>query len=208
MNTQKNNSRNTAQQDVDSNLEPSASNLYEMKVAYAEALLDQVDAAQLEILDLQKDISLLQTMENALDLITENLAKVRRLVSEKEACANDRITINALLDEIRNLLMINMLVADDTVSEGHCLFRDNIIRMNCDTLGDLTLTTSRIPEIAGLENNDTQATLDSLDTAARTINRQYQRVGALRRALRRHYEQLRTETAVLMAARKMIQQEN
>ena len=176
-----------------------------MQAAYAEALLDQVDIAQKQIRDLQGDISLLQTAENALDLISENLAKVRRLVTEKQTCSTGEAVAD-LNHEIRNLLMINMLVVEDTELNGHYLFRDDIIRMRSDTGSELTLTTTRVPEIAGIDTNDTQATLDSLDSAARTINRQYQRIGELMRALLAGYRQLQSETTLLMTARQELKQ--
>lgn len=204
MKTQQANLTSTAQQDASEQM-PLTSDLHEMKNAYAEALLDQVDTMQIQIRDLQEDLSLLQTAENALDLMSENLAKVRRLVIEKQTCASIESTA-VRLDEIRNLLMINMLVAEDTELNGHYLFKDDIIRMNSDTSGERTLTTSRIPEITGLENNDTQATMDSLDMAARTINRQYERIGALTRALRQHDEQLQSEAAVLKNALQEVKQ--
>lgn len=208
MNTQQTNLTNDAQQDACSEQTLSASARCEMQAAYAEALLDQVDAAQEQIRNLQDDISLLQTAENALDMISENLAKIRRLATERQAHSTGRRTVADLNDEIRNLLMINMLVAEDTELNGHFLFRDDIIRMNCDTRGELTLTTTRIPEIAGVENNDTQATLDSLDMAARTINRQYQRITELMQALLNHYRQLQREAALLMNARQTLRHED
>lgn len=205
MNTQKPNLTNAAQQDACLEQVPSASELCEMQAAYAEALLDQVDIAQKQIRDLQGDISLLQTAENALDLISENLAKVRRLVTEKQTCSTGEAVAD-LNHEIRNLLMINMLVVEDTELNGHYLFRDDIIRMRSDTGSELTLTTTRVPEIAGIDTNDTQATLDSLDSAARTINRQYQRIGELMRALLAGYRQLQSETTLLMTARQELKQ--
>jgi hypothetical protein len=206
MNTQQPSLTNAAQQDACSEQVPSVSARCEMQAAYAETLLDQVDAAQEQIRYLQDDISLLQTAENAMDLISENLAKVRRLISERQAYSTCEQTVANVNDQIRNLLMINMLVAEDTELNGHFLFKDDIIRMNCDTRGELTLTTTRIPEIAGIDTNDTQATLDSLDSAARTINRQYQRIGQLMRALLAGYRQLQSETTLLMTARQELKQ--
>lgn len=205
MSTQQTNTENTKQQDTcidEQALSVSACN--GMHAAYAEALLDQVDTAQLQIQNLQDDISLLQTAENALDLISENLAKVRRLVTEKHnsACENDTA---ARSDEIRNLLMVNMLIAEDTELNGHYLFRDDIIRMTSCPNRELTLTTTRIPDIAGIDNNDTQATLDSLDIAARTINRQYKRISTLMRALLEHYRQLRFKANLLMNTHQTLQ---
>jgi len=208
MNTQQTNLTNAAQQDACFEQTLSASARCEMQAAYAEALLDQVDAAQEQIRDLQDDISLLQTAENALDMISENLAKVRRLVTERQAHSTCRRTVADLNDEIRNLLMINMLVAEDTELNGHFLFRDDIIRMNSDTRGELTLTTTRLPEIVGIDTNDTQATLDSLDSAARTINRQYNRITELMRALLDGYRQLQCETTLLTTAQQSLQQED
>jgi flagellin-like hook-associated protein FlgL len=201
MNTQQPNLTTAAQQDTGSEQTPSASERCKMQAAYAEALLDQVDTAQKQIRDLQGDISLLKTAENALDMVSENLAKVRRLVTEKQACST-RDGVADLNHEIRNLLMINMLVVEDTELNGHCLFRDDIIRMSSDTRGELTLTTTRLPEIAGIDTNDTQATLDSLDSAACTINRQYRRITKLMRTLLDGYRQMQYETTLLMSARQ------
>jgi len=208
MNTQQSNLINAAQQDACSERVPSASARCEMQAAYAEALLDQVDAAQMQIRDLQDDISLLQTAENALDMISENLAKIRRLVTERQAYSTFEHTVADLNHEIRNLLMINMLVAEDTELNGHYLFKDDIIRMSSDPRGELTLTTTRIPEIAGIDTNDTQATMDSLDSAAHAINRQYQRIGQLMRALLEIYQQLQTETTLLTTARQNLKRED
>jgi flagellin-like hook-associated protein FlgL len=206
MNTQQPNLTNAAKQDACSEQTLSASARCEMQAAYAEALLDQVDAAQEQIRDLQDDISLLQTAENALDMISENLAKVRRLVMERQTYSTCKRTVADLNDEIRNLLMINMLVAEDTELNGHFLFRDNIIRMSSDTGGELTLTTTRLPEIAGIDTNDTQATLDSLDSAARTINRQYNRITELLRTLLDNYRHLQHEAALLANEQRELKQ--
>jgi flagellin-like hook-associated protein FlgL len=206
MNTQHPNLTNAAQQDACSEQTLSASARREMQAAYAKALLDQVDAAQEQIQDLQDDISLLQTAENALDMISENLAKVRRLAMEKQTYSTRKQTVADLNDEIRNLLMINMLVAEDTELNGHFLFRDDIIRMSSNARGELTLTTTRLPEIAGIDTNDTQATLDSLDSAARTINRQYERIAELMRTLLDNYRQLQHETIVLTTAQRELKQ--
>lgn len=201
MNAQANNTANAQQQAACTDSQAiSDMSREQLKAEYAEALLDQVDAAQAQIRNLQDDISLLQTAENALDLISENMAKIRRLVAEKQKYTTSRSATAALNDEIRNLLMVNMLVAEDTELNGHRLFRDDIIRMSCCTNDELTLTTTQLPEIAGIDTNDTQATLDSLDIAARTINRQYNRIADLMRGLMEYYQQLRGETILLMNA--------
>lgn len=197
MNTRQNNLTEMNQQDICID-EQVLSACSDMELANAETLLDQIEAAQLQTQDLQDDISLLQTTENALDLISENLAKVKRLVTEKQNCSADHATTVALNDEIRNLLMINLLIAEDTERNGRYLFRDDIIPMTGCGDSELTLTTTRIPEIAGIDNNDIQATMDSLDMAARTINRQYQRIGSLMRQLLKDYQQLLNEASLLM----------
>jgi hypothetical protein len=203
MNTEQTNLTNTKQQDVCTDERAlSVSARFEMEAAYAEALLDQVEMSQRQIRDLQDDISLLQTAENALDLISQNLAKVRRLVMDKQNDSAGENAAAAMNHEIRNLLMVNMLIAEDTELNGHYLLRDGIIRMTSCANRELTLTTTRIPEIAGIDNNDTQATLDSLDIAARTINRQYKRIATLMRALLDHYQLLRSETNLLMNAQQ------
>ncbi len=173
----------------------------ELELAYADALLDQVDTAQQHIRDIQSDIALLQTMENALGLISENMARVRRLardIQQTEATHNE---ISIVSDEIRNLMMINMLIAEDTEFDGHFLFKDDVLSMCSRDIGMLTLTTAKIPEISGVETGDFQAMLDSLDNTARTINRQYQRIGTVMRTLLDTYRQLRCEIDLLMAAR-------
>ena len=172
----------------------------DLELAYADALLDQVDTAQQHIRDIQSDIALLQTMENALGLISENMARVRRLAKETLRGEATHSDISAASDEIRNLMMINMLIAEDTEFNGHFLFKDDVLSM-CSFVGsELTLTTTKIPEISGVETGDFQVILDSLDGAARTINRQYQRIGRIMRTLLNTYQQLRYEIDLLMTA--------
>ncbi len=173
----------------------------DLELAYADALLDQVDTAQQHIRDIQSDIALLQTMENALGLISENMARVRRLAKETLRNESTHSDISAASDEIRNLVMINMLIAEDTEFDGHLLFKDDVLSMCSLGVGELTLTTAKIPDISGVETGDFQAILDSLDSVARTINRQYQRIGTVMRVLLNSYQQLRCEIDLLMDAR-------
>ena len=208
MNLQTDNLTNANQQDIAARKQAAESACREMEMIFADALLYEIDNVQLHIQHLQNDISLLQTAENALDLLTENFAKIRRLVIEKQTCSADHATTVALNDDIRNLLMVNTLIAEDTVLCGHYLFRDDIIPMTGCGDGSLTLITTRIPEIAGIDNNDTQTTLDSLNNAARTINRQYQRVSSLMVALLDHYQQQLNEINLLLTAKINLQRAN
>ena len=173
----------------------------DLELAYADTLLDQVDTAQQHIRSIQSDIALLQTMENALGLISENMARVRRLARETQQSKATHSEISIASDEIRNLIMINMLIAEDTEFDGYFLFKDNVLSMCSFARGELTLTTTKIPEISGVETGDFQAILDDLDNAARTINRQYQRIGTVMRALLGAYQQLRSEIDLLMIDR-------
>ena len=169
-----------------------------LELIYADALLDQVDTAQQQILEIQRDMSLLQTMENALGMISENMARVRRLA--QKAIKNDasHSEMGLLSDEILNLLMVNMLIAEDTEFDGHLLFRNDVISMHSFGADELTLITTSIPEISGTETGDFRAILDDLDNAARTINRQYQRIGTVMRALLQGYGQLQSEVDQLL----------
>lgn len=167
---------------------------------YADALLDQVDTAQQQVQDIQNDISLLQTVENALDLISDNMAKVRRLSQESQRSTTNRHETSAFADEILNLLMVNMLICEETEFNGHLLFKDDVISMCSCATGELTLATTKIPEICGVETGDYQTTMDSLDNAARTINRQYQRIADVMRTLLGTYQQLRCEIDLLLHA--------
>lgn len=169
-------------------------------LAQAETLLDRIDTAQQQIQDLQNDISLLQTAENALDLLSENLASIRRLTLEKKQFGNCECAINELNDQIGNLLTVNTLIADDTEFNGHHLFKDDVIHLTSCEGADLWLVTTKLPEIAGLETNDIQATLDSLSTTAEMINRQYENIASLMRILLDYYERLRAEFKLLLKA--------
>ncbi|MHC5134845.1 MAG: hypothetical protein ACYSO0_00330 [Planctomycetota bacterium] len=58
-----------------------------------ETLLDRIEEAQQQIDDLKGDISLLQTEKKALDLISRNLSKIRRLTHEKHTVLSMRLTV-------------------------------------------------------------------------------------------------------------------
>ena len=170
----------------------------DLELNCADALLDQVDTAQHHIQEIQNDIALLHTMENALDMISENMAKVRRLAQDAlqgETSQSDRGLIS---DEILNLLMVNTLIVEDTEFSGHRLFINNVISMSSFPVGELTLITTNIPEITGTETGDFQAMLDDMDNIARVINRQYRRIGTVMRILLDTYEQLQTEVNLLL----------
>ncbi len=183
----------------------SAANGEDTKIACAKTLLDRIDAAQTRIRNLQDDIALLQSAENKLDLMSQNFAKVRRLVIKKQNCKKSNRALAALNHDINNLLMTNMLIGENAEANGVYLFKDGSVRMKCGSGDELTLATSRIPEIAGIENNDIQAALASLDRAAGVINRQYERIAGLMQALRDKYRQLRCETTLLMNAQLLTQ---
>ncbi|MHC4858271.1 MAG: hypothetical protein ACYTBY_10970, partial [Planctomycetota bacterium] len=107
-------------------------------------------------------------------------------------------------DEILNLLMVNTLVVEDTEFSGHRLFINNVISMCSFPIGELTLTTTSIPEITGTETGDFQAMLDDLDNIARVINRQYQRIGTVMRILLDTYEQLQNEVDLLLKSQTRV----
>ena len=201
MSTQQTNQVNEKQHDADI-LDASA--FTDQKLIYADALLDQVDTAQQQIGCIQVDIALLHTMENALDLITENMAKVRRLAQEALESDASQSEVGSISDEILNLLMVNTLVVEDTEFSGHRLFMNNVISMCSFPVGELTLTTTSIPEITGTETGDFQAMLDDLDNIARVINRQYQRIGTVMRILLDTYEQLQNEVDLLLKAQTRV----
>lgn len=201
MSTQQTNQVNEKQHDADT-LDASA--FTDQKLIYADALLDQVDTAQQQIGCIQVDIALLHTMENALDLITENMAKVRRLAQEALESGASQSDMGSISDEILNLLMVNTLVVEDTEFSGHRLFMNNVISMCSFPVGELTLTTTSIPEITGTETGDFQAMLDDLDNIARVINRQYQRIGTVMRILLDTYEQLQNEVDLLLKSQTRV----
>ncbi|MHC4232702.1 MAG: hypothetical protein ACYTEM_03555 [Planctomycetota bacterium] len=200
MSTQQTNQVNEKQHDADMQ---AASAFTDQKLIYADALLDQVDTAQQQIGCIQVDIALLHTMENALDLITENMAKVRRLAQEALE-STTQSDMGRISDEILNLLMVNTLVVEDTEFSGHRLFINNVISMCSFPIGELTLTTTSIPEITGTETGDFQAMLDDLDNIARVINRQYQRIGTVMRILLDTYEQLQNEVDLLLKSQTRV----
>lgn len=173
----------------------------DLELAQADALLDQVETAQQHIRDIQNDISLLQTMENGLGLISENMARIRRLARSAQRGEITGDAIGNVSDEIRNLAMVNMLISEDTEFDGRLLFIDGVLSMSSFLVEELTLTTTRIPEISGVETCDFLAILDGLDNAACVINRQYQRIGTVMRALLDAYQQLRWEINLLMSDR-------
>jgi flagellin-like hook-associated protein FlgL len=200
MSTQQTNQVNAKQHDADTQ---AASAFTDQKLIYADALLDQVDTAQQQIGCIQVDIALLHTMENALDLITENMAKVRRLAQEALE-STTQSDMGRISDEILNLLMVNTLVVEDTEFSGHRLFMNNVISMCSFPVGELTLTTTSIPEITGTETGDFQAMLDDLDNIARVINRQYQRISTVMRILLDTYEQLQNEVDLLLKSQTRV----
>jgi flagellin-like hook-associated protein FlgL len=197
MSTQQNNRANDKQHDGN---ELALSAYCDLELVCADALLDQVDTAQQHIQDIQNDIALLHTMENALDMISENMAKVRRLAQDAMQSETSHSDMGCISDEILNLLMVNMLIVEDTEFSGHRLFINNVISMSSFPVGELTLITTNIPEITGTETGDFQAMLDDLDNIARVINRQYRRIGTVMRILLDTYEQLQTEVNLLLNA--------
>ena len=164
-----------------------------------ETLLDRIEEAQQQIADLKDDISLLQTEKKALDLISRNLSKIRRLTHEKHRYPAFDSATSELNDCIRNLLRINRRV-ESIRFKGHPLLNNNIFRMNSAPASNLYLRTTKIPEIEGVETADMQATLVSLDDAARAINEQYQRICSVMRDLLEYYRQLQREIDVLILA--------
>ena len=170
----------------------------------ADAMLDEVDTAQQHIQDIQTDIALLHTMENALDMISENMAKLRRMAQDAMRGETTHSDMARLSDEILNLLMVNTLIVEDTEFNGHRLFINNVISMSSFPVGELTLTTTNIPEVTGTETGDFQAMLDDLDNIARVINRQYQRIGSVMRILLDTYEQLQAEVNLLLNAQTRV----
>lgn len=182
----------------------SAAAIRDLELAYADALLDQVDTVQQQIHDVQKDIALLQTMENALGLISENMARMRRLAQEALRENVTQTEISMAADEIRNLSMINMLVSEDTEFNGHFLFKNDVLCLRSCLGSELTLTTVKIPDIGGVETGDFQAVLDGLDAIGRTVHRQYQRINAVMRTLLDNYQLLRTEIDLLLDAQSRL----
>ena len=170
-----------------------------------ETLLDRIEEAQQQIDDLKGDISLLQTEKKALDLISRNLSKIRRLTHEKHRYPAFDSAVDEINGRIRNLLRINRRV-ESIRFKGHPLLKNTIIQMNSAPAANLYLRTTKIPEIEGVETGDMQATLVSLDDAARAINEQYQRLRSVMRQLLEYYQQLQSEIDVLILAQARLHQ--
>ena len=199
MSTQQTNQVNEKQQDA-SELAVAVSACEDLELICADALLDQVDTAHQRIQEIQTDMSLLQTMENALGMISENMARVRRLAQDALRGNASHSEMALLSDEILNLLMVNMLIVEDTEFDGHFLFKNDVISLHSFVGEELTLTTMNIPEICGTETGDFRAIVEDLDNAARIINRQYQRIGKVMRRLLDAYGQLQCEFDLLLNA--------
>jgi flagellin-like hook-associated protein FlgL len=201
MSAQQSNQVNEKQQDADA---LAVSACEDLELIYADTLLDQVDTAHQRIQEIQSDMSLLQTMENALGLISENMARVRRLAQDVLQNDTSHSEMGLLSDEILNLLMVNMLIVEDTEFNGHFLFKNDVISLHSFVGGELTLTTTNIPEISGTETGDFQAIVEDLDNAARIINRQYQRIGTVMQTLLHTYGQLQHEVDLLLNAQTQL----
>ncbi len=203
MSTQQTNQVNEKQQDA-SELAVAVSACEDLELICADALLDQVDTAHQRIQEIQTDMSLLQTMENALGMISENMARVRRLAQDALRGNASHSEMALLSDEILNLLMVNMLIVEDTEFDGHFLFKNDVISLHSFVGEELTLTTMNIPEICGTETGDFRAIVEDLDNAARIINRQYQRIGKVMRRLLDAYGQLQCEFDLLLNAQARV----
>jgi hypothetical protein len=113
--------------------------------------------------------------------------------------------VDEINGRIRNLLRINRRV-ESIRFKGHPLLKNTIIQMNSAPAANLYLRTTKIPEIEGVETGDMQATLVSLDDAARAINEQYQRLRSVMRQLLEYYQQLQSEIDVLILAQARLHQ--
>lgn len=170
-----------------------------MQIDMSETLLDRIEEAQQQIADLNADISLLQTERRALDLISKNLSKIRRLTHEKNRYSDCGSVVNELNDRIRSLLKANRHLVN-TRFNGYALFKDSTIELSSRPASGLCLMTTKIPQIKGTESDDLQSTLVSLDAAATAINQEYKRISSVMRELLNYYQQLRSEIDMLIFA--------
>jgi hypothetical protein len=176
-----------------------------MQIDMSETLLDRIEEAQQQIADLNADISLLQTERRALDLISKNLSKIRRLTHEKNRYSDCGSVVNELNDRIRSLLKANRHLVN-TRFNGYALFKDSAIELSSCPASGLCLLTTKIPEIDGIETDDAQATLASLDKAAIAVNQQYQCISSVMRGIVEYYQQLQSEIDVLIFAQARLHQ--
>lgn len=174
----------------------------QQELARAERLLDQIDAVHLQVQDIRDNISLMQTAGNALNLISENLGQIRQLTRQKERYTGNENVLADLNDQINGLLMVNVLICDDTEFNGRRIFRDDTITLN--GAAGLKLITAAIPEILGLDNNDIQTTLDSLSLAAKIINRQYSRIAEAMDILTSEYDKARKQIEGLLEEQRKL----
>lgn len=176
----------------------------EIEIAFAEKLLDEVQEAHDQLRNLNEDISLLQTAENALDLVTENLSRIYQMVKLHQRGNLSHSEANEINDRINNLMMVTMLVVEDTEFNGHALFKDSVIQLKGTGTKTLHVTLSRIPDIAGIETNDYETALTSLTSAAQVINSQYRRIGSALKSLLDDYRQLRNEIELLTMTKQRL----
>jgi flagellin-like hook-associated protein FlgL len=170
-----------------------------------DALLQRIEKTQRLSHDIQNDIALLRTAENALDFLSGNYAILRQLVIQKNQAALSKSQAWELDDRISNLITVNTLVAEDTEYNGRYLFKDDVIQLNGYGGDCLYFATVGLPEISGLETRDIQSTLDSLNGIARIIERQYNRITTLLSMLLSYDEHLKKEFILLMKARDKMQ---
>jgi hypothetical protein len=173
------------------------------QIDITETLLDRIEEARQQIDDVKEDISFLQTEKKDLDLISENLSKIRRLTHEKHRYPDCESIVNIFNARVGTLLKVNEHLTKKRF-KGCSLFENNIIELkSCPTV-NLCLENTKMPEIEGIESDDIQATLVSLDEASRVINQQYKRIDSTLQNILDYYHQLKDEFDVLILAQSRL----
>lgn len=167
----------------------------------ATKLLAQFKIFQQQLKQIVRDMQLLTAMENALDVVTENLTRIDKRVRILETLSDDDPTRGVMLDEIKDLLTVVFLIEEDTVFDGNKLFEDGMIRLATQSDQTLFLKTSSLAAVNGLEEDNLQRDKECLSRASADINIRYKEICRLRRtlqsifdALDRQFNELLTKT--------------
>jgi hypothetical protein len=168
----------------------------------AATLLAQVELVGRQLGDLDNDIGLLMTVQNALDVLSDNLARVRRLTMQKYELACSAAEKARLNSEICQLAAVNQALIETTRFNNVPLFEDGSIRMTCSGQNELYLLTFALPGLEGLGTEDLSAALLYLENAAVVINDWYREVNSLMHSLQDLYQQLYSEIDLLRESRQ------
>jgi flagellin len=175
------------------------------ELAIANEVLGDLTESQQGIRNLIDGVSMVQTADGALGVVSDNLVRMKALATQAQSGTLSDEQMKLLGAEMAQLIEMNAQLGAMTEFNGMKLFEaGGAITIAAGQETELTIDTEGIADITGDVMTDAEAVIKSIDAATDAVNAQRGRLGADMMRMENYTQNLEVQAQSLLAAESVI----